>query len=164
MAKQPASSDPNAPVAWEPPGSDQEFKFDGDISSAPAWIDKGWAGYNNGPALALPADPMGNGYVYTTITARAGDTVKWVAPTPARFGHFEVIEGEPTGDAATIKIPQVTNASLEDMLKTGSMTPDDLGTDAKAQVVGRSPHLRALVEEGKGAPEAIPVTEMVKTA
>jgi hypothetical protein len=149
--------------AGEPPASDQEFKFE-TIDSAPAWIDKGWAGYNNGPALALPADPLGNGYVYSTITARVGDTVKWVAPTPARVGHFEVLEGEPTGDAATVKIPQVTNASLEDMLKTGSMTPDDLGTDAKAQVAARSPHLAKLVEEGKGAPEAIPVTEMVKTA
>jgi hypothetical protein len=147
---------------WEPPNGDQEFEFK-DIASAPAWIDKGWAGYSNGPALALPADPLGEG-PYTTITARVGDKVMWVAPTAARFGHFEVIEKEPDPEDSTKKPPQVSAASLEDMLKTGVLTPDELGADAKAQVSARSPRLAALIEKGTGAPEAIAVGDIVKVA
>ena len=158
-------SSTEAPKAWEPPKGDQEFIFEGDIGSAPAWIDKGWASYDGGPALALPVgDALFGEGPYTTMSARVGDTVKFVAAKPSKAAHFVVIAGEPTGDAATVKIPQVTNASLEDMLKSGTMTPDDLGPDAKAQVVGRSPKLKALVEEGKGAPEAVPVTDVVKTS
>ena len=152
-----------APKEWEPPQGDQEFEFK-DVASAPAWVDKSWASYDRGPALALPAgDLFGTGPYHTKI-ARVGDTVKFIAATPSKPARFEVIEGEPTGDNATIKIPQVTNASLEDMLKTGTMTPDELGPDAKAQVAGRSPGLAKLVEEGKGAPEPIAVTDLVKTS
>lgn len=152
------------PKVWEPPSSDQEFEFK-DIDSAPAWIDKGWAGYDQGPALQLPqGDALFGEGPYTTQVARVGDKVQFVAATPSRAAHFVVIQKEPTGENATIKIPQVTNASLEDMLKGGTMAPDDLGPDAKAQVVGRSPKLKQLVEEGKGAPKAVPVTEVVKTS
>lgn len=149
---------------WEPPDSDQEFKFES-IDAAPAWIDKGWAGYDRGPALQLPVgDALFGEGPYTTMVARVGDTVKFVAATPSRPAHFVVIEGEPEGDLATKKPVAATNASLEDMLKTGFMSPDDLGPDAKAQVIGRSPKLKALIEEGKGAPEPIPVTDVVKTS
>lgn len=148
---------------WEPPQGDQEFKFES-IDAAPAWVDKGWASYDQGPALAVPAgDLLGEG-PYHTQTARVGDTVKFVAATPSKAAHMVVIAGEPTGENATIKIPQVTNASLEDMLKGGTMAPDDLGPDAKAQVVGRSPRLKTLVEEGKAAPDPVPVAEVVKVA
>jgi hypothetical protein len=152
-----------APVVWEPPDGDEEFVFE-DIGSAPGWVDKGWASYNQGPALALPAGDVYGSPPYTTITARVGDTVKYVAPTPSRPGHFEVIPGEPVGEAATKKPPQQSAASLEDMLKTGVMTPDDLGPDAKAQVTARSPQLKGLVEEGKAAPDPIPVSDLVKTS
>ena len=64
----------------------------------------------------------------------------------------------------TKKLPQVSNASLEDALRTGSMTPDDLGTDAKAQVASRTPGLAKMVEEGKGAPEPQNVSDIVKTS
>jgi len=153
-----------APKVWEPPTGDQEFEFK-DIASAPAWIDKGWAGYDQGPALQLPVgDALFGEGPYTTMTARVGDTVKFVAATPSKAAHFVVIQGEPTGENATVKIPQVSNVSLEDALKGGTMTPDDLGPDAKAQVVGRSPRLKKLIEEGKGAPEAVAVTDIVKTS
>jgi len=149
---------------WEPPEGDQEFDFT-DIQSAPAWIDKGWASWNNGPALALPAGdiPFGNG-PYTTKIARVGDKVIFKAATPSKPAHFEVVAGEPVGEQATKKPVAATNASLEDMLKTGFMTPDDLGPDAKGQVVARSPGLKKLVEEGKGAPEPVAVTDVVKTS
>jgi hypothetical protein len=148
---------------WEPPTVDQEFKFE-TIDAAPSWVDKGWASYNQGPALAVP---MGDLYAegpYHTQTARVGDTVKFVAATPSKAAHMVIVPGEPTGENGTIKIPQVSNASLEDMLKGGTMAPDDLGPDAKAQVVGRSPRLKGLVEEGKGAPETVAVTDVVKTS
>ena len=56
------------------PKADEEFVFK-TVDTAPAWIDKGWAGYSGGPALQLPVDPSGEGHPYTTTTARVGDTV-----------------------------------------------------------------------------------------
>lgn len=159
----PAPAEQPKPEAWEPPNGDQEFVFE-TIDAAPAWVDKGWASYNMGPALALPAGDLFGSSPYTTITARVGDTVYFKAATPSKPAHFEVIQGEPEGENATLKIPQVTNASLEDMLKTGAMTPDDLSPEAKGQVVGRSPQLKKLVEENKAAPEPIAVADMVKVA
>ena len=153
-----------APEPWSPPEGDQEFEFES-IESVPSWVDKNWAGYDQGPALQLPVgDAMFGEGPYTTQVARVGDTVYFKAATPSKAAHFVVVQGEPTGDNATVKIPAASNASLEDMLKGGTMTPDDLGPDAKAQVIGRSPRLTKLIEEGKGAPEAVPVTDVVKTS
>jgi hypothetical protein len=150
------------PEVWEAPTSDQEFVFES-VDAAPNWIDKGWASFSQGPALALPAgDLYGTGPYHTKI-ARVGDTVMFKAATPSKPAHFEVVEGEPVGDAATKKPPQASAASLEDMLKTGVMTPEDLGPDAKAQVSARTPQLSKLIEEGANAPEAIPVSDLVKT-
>jgi hypothetical protein len=148
---------------WEPPQGDQEFKFES-IDAAPAWVDKGWAGYDQGPALAVPMGDLYGEGPYHTQSARVGDTVKFVAATPSKAAHMVVIPGEPTGENATIRIPQATNASIEDMLKGGTMAVDDLGPDAKAQVLGRSPRLKPLIEEGKGAPKAVPVDEVVKVS
>lgn len=147
---------------WEAPESDQEFVFES-MDAAPAWVDKSWASFDRGPAIALPAgDLFGTGPYHTKI-ARVGDTVKFIAATPSKPAHFEVIEGEPVGENATKKPPQVSAASLEDMLKTGVMTPDDLGPDAKGQVASRTPALSKLIEEGKNAPEPIPVSDIVKS-
>jgi len=148
---------------WVPPDSDQEFEFES-VEAAPSWVDKGWASYSMGPALAVPqGDLLGEGPYHTTY-ARVGDTVKFIAATASRPAHIVVIEGEPEEGAGTKKPPQQSAASLEDMLKTGFLSVDDLGEDAKAQVIGRSPRLRALIEEGKGAPEAIAVSDVVKTS
>ena len=168
MAKAPSPAKTRAdgtpePETWEAPSSDQEFKFES-MDAAPAWVDKSWASFDRGPAIALPAgDLFGTGPYHTKI-ARVGDTVYFKAATPSKAAHFEVIEGEPVGENATKKIPQVTNASLEDMLKSGVMTPDELGPDAKAQVSARTPGLAKLIEENKNAPEPIPVTDVVKTS
>lgn len=152
------------PEQWKPPTTDQEFVFES-VASAPSWIDKGWASFDRGPALAVPATDILGKPPYNTKIARVGDTVYFKAATASKPAHFEVIPGEPkAGEGGTLKIPAVTNASLEDMLRTGVMTPDELGTDAKAQVAARSPELKALAEEGEGAPAAIAVTELVKTS
>ena len=144
----------DAPKAWAPPTSDQEFIFK-DIESVPAWVDKSWSGYDAGPALQVPAgDIFGNG-PYHTKAARVGDTVKFTVAKGATPAKFTVIQGEPDpadASAVTRKPPQQSGASLEDMLKNGLMAPDDLGPDAKAQVTARTPGLRAMVEEGVGMP------------
>lgn len=167
MAKSPSTKATNAdgtpvPEAWEAPSNDQEFVFES-IDAAPAWVDKNWASFSQGPALALPAGDLYGTGPYTTKIARVGDTVLFKAATPSKAAHFEVVEGEPVGDNATKKPPQASAASLEDMLKTGVMSPDDLGPDAKGQVAARTPALSKLVEENKNAPDAIPVSDLVKT-
>lgn len=154
-----------AAEAWEPPASDEEFVFES-IDAAPAWVDKGWAGFDRGPALQVPAVDLpftGNG-PYTTKVARVGDKVVFTAAKGASAARLDVIPGEPdpAKGGTTKKVPQASNASLEDALKTGAMTPDDLGDDAKAQVIGRSPGLKGLIEDGKGAPEPQNVSDILK--
>lgn len=143
-----------SPEPWSPPDGDQDFVFT-TIQEAPAWVDRTWASFDHGPALAVPAGDVAFGSgPYTTKIAHPGDTVKFVAAKGAVPAHMEVIPGAPEGESVTRRIPQATNASLEDMLKVGTMAPDDLGDDAKAQVAQRTPAMKRLVEEGKGAPEA----------
>jgi hypothetical protein len=154
----------NAPAQeWQMPDGDQEFVFES-MQAAPEWVDRNWAGFNNGPALALPAGDLFGTGPYHTKTARVGDTVLFKAATPSKAAHFEVVEGEPVGENATKKPPQVTAAALEDMLKSGVLTPDELGPDAKAQVAARTPGLSKLIDENKNAPEPIPVEELVKVS
>lgn len=143
---------------WAPPASDQEFVFEG-IDSAPGWVDRNWAGYDMGPALQLPAGDIWGKPPYTTKVARIGDKVMFIATKGATPAHFEVIRGEPAVDSGlgTLKIPQVTNASLEDLLKTGNMAVGDLGVDAAAQVAMRSPELAQHIESGT---EIAPATEL----
>ena len=120
------------------PKSDAEFVFK-DINSVPGWVDKGWAGYDNGPALQLPRDLTGLG-PYSTITAHAGETVKFVAASGAKGAFFVVIPTDKTDEAGigTQKPPQVTNASLEDLLAGKKLKASDLGKDAKAQLIVRN--------------------------
>lgn len=132
---------------WSPPSADQEFVFDG-LDSLPDWADRNWASYDRGPALAVPAGDIYGKAPYTTKTVRIGGTVRFVAATASKAAHFEVIEGEGSVDAGTgtLKPAQQSNASLEDMLKTGHMHPSELGTDAAAQVAQRSPELQGMIE------------------
>ena len=118
------------------PKSDEEFVFK-DINSIPGWCDKGWAGYDQGPALQLPVDLSGKG-PYTTTTARQGDTVKFTAAKGAKGAFFTVVQVDRSEEDGTIKPAQVTNASLEDLLTTEHLKVGDLGTDAKAQLIVRN--------------------------
>jgi hypothetical protein len=133
----------SAKAAREPvdlPTSDQEFTFKS-MADAPVWVDPNWASFDRGPALALPANPVYDGVgPYTPITARVGEK-----------------------GVGTRRMPAMTNASLEDQLKTGWMTPDELGSDAAAQVIARSPGMRKLIEEGKNAPKEQDVADVIKT-
>lgn len=149
--------------AWTPPDSDQEFTFTS-MADAPAWVDPGWAGFDRGPALQVPAGDLYGDGPYHTKVARVGDKVIYTAPKGASTGKIDVIpsEPDPKEGGTTRKPPQQSACSLEDAIKTGAMAIDDLGDDAKAQVVGRSPGLRTMIEDGKGAPEAQSIGDVVK--
>jgi len=149
----PTDTTSDAPKVAPLPTSDQDFVFK-DIQSAPAWVDRNWAGFDRGPALALPNDLSGKP-PYTTKIARVGDKVMFVAASGAMPAHFEVIEADHSLEPGigTIKPGQASNASLEDMLKTGVISHSDLGSDAKAQVAVRSPELADMAESGEGAPK-----------
>ena len=85
-----------------------------------------------------------------------GDTVKYTVAKGAMPAKFTVIPGDPAPENSTPKPPQQSGASLEDLIKQGYLAPDDLGSDAKAQVAGRTPALKPMFEEqpdgGKVAP------------
>lgn len=165
-----SKADDNDDNTWQPPTSDQEFVFTS-MADAPAWVDRNWASFDRGPALALPAgDALFGTGPYTTNIARVGDKVVFTAAKGAMPAKLTVIPGagDPEAEGAnTRKVPQVSNVSLEDALKTGAMTPEDLGEDAKAQVAQRTPGMRRLVEgrAKAAAPKAQSVEDIgVKTS
>jgi len=138
--------------AWVIPSSDQEFEFRS-VQDAPGWIDPNWAGFDRGPALAVPAgDLYGDGPYHTTF-AHVGDKVVFTAARGATPAKLTVIPREPGPDEVSRKPPQQSPASLEDMLKLGIITGEDLGPIGRAEVASRSPRLAKLVETGEGAPE-----------
>lgn len=150
---------------WVPPLTDQEFVFE-DIDSMPAWADRNWAAYDLGPAIRVPAGDLYGEGPYHTIVAHPGDKVIFHQATSSKAAHFTVEEGDPAEvpGAGTMKPAQASNASLEDMLKTGHITPEELGSDAKAQVSNRSPKLAPMIESGQGAPEPVaPAVTAVST-
>jgi hypothetical protein len=133
----PASGD-----AWDLtklPTSDEEFEFT-DINSIPGWCDKGWAGYDQGPALQLPRDLTFKG-PYSTITAHIGDKVVFTAAKGAKAASFTVIQKDVSDEEGkgTQKPGAVSNASLEDLLATGKLKIEDLSDDAKGQLILRNP-------------------------
>jgi hypothetical protein len=172
MTKEPTTTRGQAPSPddrdrdipqWEPPTSDQEFEFRS-VQEAPSWVDKNWASFSMGPALAVPMGHLDGTGPYHTQYARVGDTVRFVAAKGAKEAHMEVIQGEPDPKegGVTRKPPQQSACSLEDALRTGTMAPDDLGADAKAQVAARTPGLRRMIEDGHGAPEPQNIGDVVK--
>jgi len=156
-----AQSGNYAAEQWEAPESDQEFVFES-VDKAPSWIDKNWASFDRGPALALPAGDVFGSPPYTTKIARVGDKVVFSAATGSMPARFDVIPGDPIEVGPSRKPPQQSPVALEDALKTGWLTPEDIGPDGRAQVAARSPALKRLVEENKNAPEAQPVSDVVK--
>jgi len=153
----------NTGMDWEPPKDEQEFVFEG-IDKAPAWVDKNWAGFSQGPALAIPQGNI-NGWTgpYHTKFARIGDTVKFIPAKGSREARLVIIEGTRENKDGTKRLPAISNASLEDQLKLGWLTVDDLGEDAKGQVLARTPGMKRLIEEGVGEPDEQNIGDLVKT-
>jgi hypothetical protein len=136
---------------FQPPAGREEFVFDGNPESLPEWLNKSDLGY--GPSINVPASDYPFTGAYTTLRATVGDTVVWTPAKGARGGHFDVIKGEPDTREMTKRPAQESPAQLEDLIKLGHVTPDDLGQDAKTQLLVRSPLFRPMVEEGVGLPE-----------
>lgn len=96
----PAAANP-APTAgqpgWVPPEADAEFVVGEDgVASAPEWVDKSWAAYDGGPAIAVPMGNLfGSSPQHNTI-AKKGDTVKYHAPTESKGAYFEVVPVDPS--------------------------------------------------------------------
>lgn len=172
MAKKATTLQPAPPAfqnlmgGWQMPTSDQEFVFTS-LEEAPAWVDRGWASFDRGPALALPAGDLWGRPPYTTKIARVGDTVKFMTAQGSMPPRFEVLAGDHSLETGigTVKPAQASNASLEDMLKTGMIAPEELGTDARAQVAQRSPELHPMIEGQVPAPEPVapPVSAQAPT-
>lgn len=81
---------------WAPPSDDQEFVFES-LDAAPGWIDKGWAAFDRGPALAVPMidypkeGEEARAQPYHTQFAHVGDTIKW----DNKKRKFEVVAKAP---------------------------------------------------------------------
>lgn len=145
---------------WTPPTTDQEFVFES-VQAAPNWVDKSWASFDRGPALALPAGDLWGEGPYHTTTARVGDKVVFTAAKGAMPAKFTVIPGDPAASGGK-KPPQQSAASLEDMLKSGVLSPDELGADGRSQVAARSPRLVPIIEGDTEIPEAVEISEVLK--
>ena len=80
-----------------------------------------WAGA--GRADGQPTTAQAHG---TPPRPEFGDKVVYTAPKGASPGKFSIVESEPDPEdagAVTRKPPQVSAASLEDMLRTGVLSP-----------------------------------------
>ncbi len=146
----------------EPPTEEQSFEWNGDMAGAPEWIDRGWAGYDNGAALNVPkGDP--SKAPYTTQVARVGDTVVYKPGKNGAFGGFAVVKaqdmgmqpgGEPeinseTG-TPTFRPAAQTEADLNDLVKTGLVDKDDMDADARAQLATRASGGKPITAEEAG--------------
>lgn len=120
----------------------QSFQFKG-LDSVPGWVDKGWASYSAGPALAVPVgDPFGQ--PYTTKTANIGDYVfsnkdgtRFHVVTAAEMGDDP---GDVDGDHESNLPPQTSQATLEDLTKQGLVDPNE---DQLAQLAARGTEAQA---------------------
>jgi hypothetical protein len=128
-------AEPSAPQGFS---GGQMYKYEGDLSGLPDWADKGWATYDRGPALAVPrGDPFGQ--PYSTVVARIGDYI-FVNKRGDRFTVVRAEElGEEPGEETTEpqKPAQETQASLEDLDRTGFKPYEDLNIEAKSQMLAR---------------------------
>jgi hypothetical protein len=104
--------------------------------------------------LALPVDIYGAG-PYTTMTARVGDTVKFVATKGSMPAHFVVVPGEPDPETGGVKKPKMdSNVSLEDLVILGTLRVGDMDEATKGIISERSPHLKAIIEGKQPQAEA----------
>jgi hypothetical protein len=135
-------ADLSAPAGFKDGDS---FVYDGELASLPAWADKGWATYANGPALAVPKGDPEKG-PYATDVARIGDTVL----TNKKQDRFAVVPAQVVGDQpgdpdnpATADKPLPAKpvgteaASLEDLDKTGVLPFDQMNKEQQSQMIAR---------------------------
>jgi len=126
-----------------------EYLWDGDIASAPDWIDRSFAGYEMGPALRIPHFALDSEGPYTTNVARMGDTIVFEPGGPRGGPRFSIVEG--TGSeleregAERHEYPiQESGASLEDQIRSGAKKADEVPEAVRAAIAGRSPKFARL--------------------
>ena len=122
------------------PTDRQEFEYTGDNSSLPDWLE----GMGGGPGtLRVPMGSPDHEGPYATQVVRAGDTVVFLPPEGAYPARFDVLKGDVDLGAggSTVKPPQMSGASLEDLIRGGTLKVENLSPDAKAQVKARSPRV-----------------------
>lgn len=81
---------PTSPFGKLPEG-DEEWVVAGDIRSAPEWVDRNWAAFDQGaPAIAVPNVLDQGSPPYTTTYAHEGDTIRYKAGKDGKPGKFTV--------------------------------------------------------------------------
>ena len=166
MAKR-ATSSPSATSetpkedVWLPPTSDQEFEFT-TIDEAPAWIDRNWAGFSQGPALQVPAGDLYGSGPYHTKVARPGDTVVFKAGRAGMAPKLDVVPGVPDlTEGGVKKPPQESACSVEDGLKTGLIPMSTLTEADKGAIALRSPGLKQALDTDTALAEDQKVSEIM---
>ena len=135
-------TEPSAPQGFS---DGQSYQYDGNLQGVPDWIDKGWATYSAGPALAVPrGDP--NKQPYTTVVARIGDYV--FSEQEGRSLHRRPCRGSrrparqpdaaPTEEKPLPAKPVGTEyASLEDLDRLEILPFDQMNEEQQAQMRAR---------------------------
>jgi hypothetical protein len=135
-------TEPSSPQGFS---DGQSFQYDGKLDSVPDWVDKGWATYSAGPALAVPrGDP--NKQPYNTVTARLGD---WIFVNK-KGDRYTVVRAEEVGDqpGSPTQLPTQEKplpakpvgteyASLEDLDRLDILPFDEMNEEQQAQMRAR---------------------------
>lgn len=142
---------------YQPPKEAQSFTYDGKPDSIPDWADRGWAGYDAGPVLNVPnSDPNPNHQdAYSSVICRVGDTVVYTPGPRGAVGGFKVVRaeesgGQPGGEPSDFRPPAQTEASLEDLVRTGQIKVEDMDPEARAQYEARQRGGQPLTAEEAG--------------
>src|SRR6478735_5583876 len=87
------------PMVTKKKSAADTYTFDGDVHSAPDWVDRNWSGFDGGPALHVPQDTGVNG-PYVTKPARIGDTITRVEGKGAAPDTYSIAPAvDPGADA-----------------------------------------------------------------
>ena len=133
-----------APKPWVPPKDKQEYVVTEKMADVPEWIDKGWVGFG---ALKVPVGDYPFDSPYTTEKAEPGDTIQFSPAGATRGGHFTVVKNtDPDQAKSTPRPAQESAATLEDLLKSGHLAPDEMRASDKQQVRVRSPKFQSILD------------------
>src|SRR4051812_39875727 len=159
-------TEPSAPQGFS---DGQSFQYDGKLDSVPGWVDKGWATYDRGPALAVPRGNP-NKQPYNTVVARTGDFIF----VNSKGNRFAVVRAEELGEQPGSPDQQATkdkplpakpvgteHASLEDLDANGILPYDEMNPEQQAQMVARGTAPEEVMQEAAGN---APVSEPTPTS
>ncbi len=153
-------TEPSAPQGFS---DGQSFQYDGKLDSVPDWVDKGWATYDRGPALAVPRGDPNKG-PYATTVARIGDFV-YVNKKGNRYAVLRAEElGEQPGSPTQLPTEEkplpakpvgTEHASLEDLDQLGILPFDQMNEEQQAQMIARGTAPPEAMEEAGLGPSGL---------